>query len=96
MEEVENKNEEKPEVPKGQMWVKIYSPFRSYYDALANSISAVNMTGPFDILPGHHKFLTLVSSCDIEVSNAEGEEKIKIEQGIMYVKEDRVIVFLDV
>ena len=90
------KKEEIKEVPKGQMWVKIYSPFRSYYDALANSISAVNTTGPFDILPGHHKFLTLVSKCELEVRTNEGEEKIKIEQGIMYVKEDRVIVFLDV
>lgn len=90
------KKEELQEIPKGQMWVKIYSPFRSYYDALANSISAVNMTGPFDILPGHHKFMTLISACEMDVRNSEGEEKIKIEQGIMYVKEDRVVVFLDV
>lgn len=90
------KKKELPEVPKGQMWVKVYSPFHDYFDALADSISAENLTGPFDILAGHHKFLTLLTACELEIRTSNGEEKIKIDQGIMYVKEDRVTVFLDV
>lgn len=86
---------EKP--PEGEMFIKVYSPFKSYYDALATSITAENDTGPFDILAGHHKFLTLLSACEIEIRVKQGDgEKIKIDRGIMYVKEDRVTVFLDV
>jgi len=86
---------EKP--PEGQMFIKVYSPFKSYFDAVGTSISASNDTGDFDILAGHHRFLTLLSACDIQVRTTEGEvEKIKIDRGIMYVKEDRVTVFLDV
>lgn len=89
------KPEEKP--PEGQMFIKVYSPFKSYFDALGTSISAINDTGEFDILAGHHRFLTLLSPCEIDIRVAEGEgEKIKIDRGIMYVKEDRVTVFLDV
>lgn len=82
--------------PAGKMMVKVYAPFRDYFEGLANSISAVNLTGPFDILPGHHRFLTLLSPCDIEIRTDEGSETVKIAKGIMYVKEDRVTVFLDV
>jgi len=90
------KPEEKP--PEGQMFIKVYSPFKSYYEGLGTSISAANETGPFDILTGHHRFLTLISTCEIDIKTADGieVEKIKIDRGIMYVKTDRVTVFLDV
>jgi hypothetical protein len=97
---VESKKEvekqEKP--PKGQMFIKVYSPFKVYFEDLGNSITAENDTGVFDILAGHHKFLTLLSQCEIKIDavNKDQNESIKIDRGIMFVKEDRVTVFLDV
>ena len=77
--------------------VKVYSPFRVYYDNVATSVSAINGTGPFDILPGHKNFLTLLSPGDIVVRSASGkEETITIERGVMHVHSDGVQVFLDV
>jgi F0F1-type ATP synthase epsilon subunit len=84
------------EVPAGKMHVKVYAPFKTYFNGIANSISAVNDTGPFDILPKHHNFMTLLSPCDIVVRSDQGEETVTISRGIMHVKADRVIVFLDV
>lgn len=85
------------DVPKGRMYIKVYAPFHVYFDDIGESISAVNDTGPFDILAGHHNFMTLLSTCDIIVRTDRGEEeKIPIQRGIMHVKADRVIVFLDV
>ena len=79
------------------MGVRVYSPFRDYYDGTAFSISAVNATGPFDILPRHHNFISLLSACELVIrSVAGGEQKIVISGGIMHVKADQVIVFLDV
>lgn len=79
------------------MHVKVYAPFKVYFDGEAESISAVNDTGPFDILPKHHNFMTLVSSGDVIVrSHGGNEEKIPINRGIMHVKADEIIVFLDV
>lgn len=82
--------------PAGQMHVKVYAPFRIYFDGLAQSISAVNDTGPFDILARHHNFMTLLNTGDILVRTENGEEKITVSRGIMHVKADRVVVFLDV
>ena len=79
-----------------KMEIKVYSPYQIYFDEQAYSISAVNDTGPFDILKGHHRFLTLLTPCELVIRADKGEEKIKISRGVMYVKEDRVTVFLDV
>jgi F0F1-type ATP synthase epsilon subunit len=78
------------------MHVKVHAPFKVYYDGQADSISAENDTGPFDILATHHNFITLLSACEIVVRNEGKEERIKIGRGIMHVKKDEVVVFLDV
>lgn len=79
------------------MKVKVHSPFKDYYDGQAFSLSAENITGPFDILPKHHNFISLLSPCEIVVRTVEqGEQKIRISGGIMHVKTDQVIIFLDV
>lgn len=79
------------------MRVKVYSPFRDYYNGRAFSVSAKNDTGPFDILPRHHNFISLLGPCEIIIRTVEeGEQKIIISGGIMHVKADQVIVFLDV
>lgn len=79
------------------MNVKVHSPFRDYYDGQAFSLTAENETGPFDILPKHHSFISLLSPCELIIRTVDqGEQKIRISGGIMHVKTDRVIVFLDV
>lgn len=78
------------------MHVKVYSPFKVYFDGEAFSISALNQTGPFDILPKHHNFMTLLNAGDVVVRTDKSEEHIKISRGIMHVKADQVTVFLDV
>jgi F0F1-type ATP synthase epsilon subunit len=90
------KTQEETIVPQGKMLVKVYAPFRNYFEGPADSISAVNDTGSFDILRGHHRFLTLLSPCELDIRTENGSEKIKIDMGVMFVKADRVTVFLDV
>lgn len=78
--------------------LKIYAPFKVYFDGKVKSVSAVNSTGPFDVLANHHNFLTLLNPCDITIRK-ENEEKpivIKISKGIMQIKKNDVVVFLDV
>jgi hypothetical protein len=79
------------------MRVKVHSPFRNYYDDQAFSITAENTTGTFDVLPKHHNFISLLSPCELVIrSVAYGEKRIRISGGIMHVKADHVVVFLDV
>jgi len=81
--------------------VKVYSPFKVYFNDRALSISAENDTGPFDILPKHHNFMSLLNACDLIVrlrarDGKDKEQKIRISRGIMHVRQDQVTVFLDV
>lgn len=82
---------------KKKLKVKIYAPFKIYYEGDALSVSAVNDVGPFDILPKHRNFLCMLVPCDIVVQTLDGHKKtIKINRALMYVEADRVAVFVDV
>lgn len=87
---------EEPITKRLTIHVKIYSPFKTYFEEEVYSISATNGTGPFDILPKHHNFMTLLNPGDIVVQTPRGEGRIRIARGIMHVKKDKVVVFLDV
>lgn len=81
----------------GLLHVKVYSPFNVYFDGDAISISAENDTGPFDILLGHKNFLTLLLPGDLVIRKTGAEdERITIARGMMHVKSNGVVVFLDV
>lgn len=93
---INKKGQNKTKHKEGDLFhLKVYSPFKVYFDGDIVSVSAINTTGPFDILAGHHNFLTLLAPCEI-VIRGTSEDKIKITRGIMHVKADDVIVFLDV
>lgn len=97
--QIVGKGSDKSEVVDGQptMHAKVYAPFKTYFEGRAFSVSAESATGPFDILPHHHNFITLLLASDITVRPVNGHElKIRISGGIMHVKHDQVIVFLDV
>ncbi|HEX5796827.1 MAG TPA: hypothetical protein VFX86_00370 [Candidatus Saccharimonadales bacterium] len=80
-----------------KLHVKIHSPFRTYFDGNAASVSAVNDTGPFDILPEHHRFMTILNAGEVVVRNEENSmQRYKIDRGIMHVRGNQVTVFLDV
>jgi F0F1-type ATP synthase epsilon subunit len=79
------------------MHVKIYAPFKVYYDAPADTVTAVNGVGQFDVLRGHHKFISLLSSGDVVVrSDGKEDFKMNINRGLMHVKADEIKIFLDV
>ena len=94
-----NEDEKKPVSSHGAptMEVKVYAPFQVYFEGDAYSVSAVNETGPFDILPRHHNFLCMLVPCNLMIQPVEGEKKIlKIHRALMHVKANRVVVFMDV
>lgn len=79
------------------MQVKVHAPSRVYFNGPAASLSAANETGPFDILPHHKNFMTLLKSCDLTIRMpTKPDFVLKITRAVMHVKANQVIVFLDV
>lgn len=81
---------------KSTIHVKVYSPFKVYFEEEALSVTGQNATGAFDILPHHHNFITLLQAGELTLRTPNGESRIKIASGLMHVKADQVTVFLDV
>jgi len=81
---------------KAMMSIRVYAPFRVYFEGQAYSISAVNATGPFDILPHHHNFLCMLVPCELVIKTEFDTKRIKIARALMHVKAERVTVFVDV
>lgn len=85
------------EAPSTTIAVKIYAPFETYFEGPASSVSAANETGPFDILPQHKNFMSLLQAGTVTVRQpGKPDFNLKISRGVMHVKTDKITVFLDV
>lgn len=93
-----NEAEQPAQTPNGKptMAVKVYAPFKIYFEGDAYSVSAVNGVGPFDILPKHHNFLCMLVPCNLNIQTPQGPQNVKISRALMHVKANRVVVFVDV
>jgi len=81
---------------KPTMAIKVYAPFKVYYEGDAYSLTAVNETGPFDVLPHHHNFLCMLVPCELIIKTPYEIKKVKISRALMHVKAEKVTVFVDV
>ena len=76
--------------------VKIFSPYQTYYQGEAISLSASNQTGPFDVLPGHINFFSLLSGGQVVVNTGFQRLEFEIARGILRVNGNDVTLFADV
>jgi len=82
--------------PKNRFKVKIFSPYQTYYQGEAVSLSAQNRTGPFDILAGHINFFSLLTGGTVVLNTGFQRLEFQIARGILRVNYDEVTLFADV
>jgi len=76
--------------------LKIFSPFKVFFEGEALALSAVNKTGPFDILAKHEDFLTILQPCSVVVQTTQGRKEFPLERGIVQVLQKQVWVFANI
>jgi F0F1-type ATP synthase epsilon subunit len=86
----------KPRLEDGRLKVKVFSPYETYYEGDAVSISAINKTGPFDVLYGHASFFSLLLSGDVVVQTGKDEHRFPINHGVVKVTNNVVTLFVNV
>lgn len=60
------------------------------------AVSSVNRVGPFDILPGHTNFVSMIKE-KLVLHKGKGEkQELGVEDGVMIVEDNKVRVFLGV
>lgn len=81
--------------------VRIDSPEKVIWEGIAISVSSKNSQGPFDILPHHASFITLVEGGPIEIAtpsadgSAGGGKKMKFnfDRSILFVRQNQVKIY---
>lgn len=84
-------------IPSGlKLKVRIFSAFQTYYEGNAVSVSAVNPVGPFDILPGHINFLSILLPGPVVINDGQKIRRFELASGIIKVEKDAVTLFANV
>ncbi len=90
----------KPEIKKspdkkGSLKVDIRNRKEQFFYGDAKTVSSVNDTGEFDILPQHANFVTLIKAYVLVDKNLPTEKKFEVDNGVLAAKTDAVDVYLD-
>ncbi|MBP7775262.1 MAG: hypothetical protein KA069_01535 [Candidatus Saccharimonas sp.] len=72
------------------------APFTVYYEGPASAVSAKNRVGPFDILPGHADFFSMLIPCDVIIETDKEPISFAIQNGIITVRDNDVMLFVDI
>ncbi|MFA5932491.1 MAG: hypothetical protein WCV81_05610 [Microgenomates group bacterium] len=87
----------KPKPQQEFLTVKVLSPKIEYFNGPAVSVSSVNSAGPFDILPEHGNFITLVKNIPIIIRLPNKQErKFTFPLAVFYTKKNLVTIFTDI
>ncbi len=76
--------------------IKVRSREGLIFDGRAYAISSTNDVGPFDILPLHANFVSVIQSFLI-ITLVDGSKKhIQVDKGIIRVRENNADIFLGI
>lgn len=65
------------------------------FDGQVTAVSSYNDVGLFDVMPLHENFICLVKN-KVILHNLNEKKELKIEKGILKVKNNKVDIYLDV
>ncbi len=72
------------------------APFELYYEGEAKLVSGGNRVGKFDILPGHADFFSVMTPGEVVIETDKEPVSINITNGIIGVRDDNVLLFLNI
>lgn len=79
-----------------QLHVIARAPFTVYYEGSALALQAENRVGKFAILPGHADFFSMLRPCTCVIETEDSEISFQIESGMIQVRDDTVMLFVNI
>lgn len=70
-------------------------PFKIYYEGTAESVTATNKVGLFDILPEHTDFFSILSPGEVIIETGTNTINFNINNGIITVRDNEVMLFVN-
>ena len=71
------------------------APFHLYFEGEADSVTAINKVGQFDILSGHADFFSVLIPCNIVIETGKDTVTFPISDGIITVRDNEVLLFVN-
>jgi F0F1-type ATP synthase epsilon subunit len=78
-----------------QLLVMARAPFHIYYEGSARAVSAANSVGPFDVLPGHADFFSVMIEGEVSIQTDSDTISFPINGGVIGVRDDKVMLFVN-
>jgi len=76
--------------------VRINSPEKFIWEGEAVSVSSVNNNGPFDILPLHANFITIIRNTPIRVNTGQEVKDFTFPNAIIYAHANAVSIYTNI
>lgn len=76
--------------------VIVMSSTKTFFLGKARSVSSRNKVGPFDVLPMHENFISMLYDKVTLVDSSGQKQVIPCDHGLLEVSENRVRVFLGI
>lgn len=81
---------------KNRLKVRVITLGEVLWEGEAVSLSAENTTGPFDILPQHANFITILKGSPILIKTDDDEKSFTFSRSLLFAKENDVKVYADI
>ena len=67
------------------------------WEGAAQSVSSANRDGPFDVLPQHARFITMLSDTPLTVRPLSGDtQTFALRRAVMHVRDNTVAVYVGI
>lgn len=66
------------------------------FEDKVDAISSFNDKGPFDVLPRHANFISLIKKSVVIHLSGKQEKKIEIQSGVLKVKDNNIEIYLGI
>ena len=72
------------------------APFNVYFEGKAESVTATNKVGEFDILPDHADFFSILTPCEVIIETTTEPVSFPVSNGIITVRDNEVLLFVNI
>jgi len=76
--------------------VKINSPDKIIWEGKAEYVSSVNSQGPFDILPFHANFITIIENKPIKIKSGPSLQQYTFPRAVIYAHKNSVLIYTNI
>lgn len=77
--------------------VTIINPDEKVWEGRAHSVSSVNSAGPFDILPEHANFVSMIRNQPIVVRTVDsGDKTFTYKNAVITVSDNKVSIYTEI